>query len=170
MLNNISGDLKRELETVASKNKFLAIFECICNQGFQAVLAYRICRFLKLKHIPLVGMFIQRFIEITTSISIPAKADIGEGLLIYHFGGIIINADSKIGKNCTLHHGVTIGNKTKGGGSPKIGNDVYIGAGAKILGEIAIGDNCKIGANAVVIQSIPSNSTDVGIPAKIIND
>lgn len=44
-----------------------------------------------------------------------------------------------------------------------------IGCGSKILGNITIGDNVKIGSNAVVIKDIPSNSTAVGIPCKILN-
>ena len=31
-----------------------------------------------------------------------------------------------------------------------------------------MGEGAKIGANAVVIEDVPSNSTAVGIPAKII--
>jgi len=43
-----------------------------------------------------------------------------------------------------------------------------VGAGAKILGGIKIGDNVKIGANSVVLKSVPSNSTVIGVPARII--
>mgnify|MGYP002678546432 CR=1 FL=1 len=32
-----------------------------------------------------------------------------------------------------------------------------------------IGDNVKIGAGAVVVSDIPSNSTAVGVPARVIN-
>lgn len=54
-------------------------------------------------------------------------------------------------------------------GGVHIGDNVYIGTGAKILGNIQVGNNVKIGANAVVITDIPSNSTAVGMPARIIN-
>ena len=43
-----------------------------------------------------------------------------------------------------------------------------IGGGAKILGNINIGENCKIGANSVVIKDVPSYSTAVGVPARIV--
>ena len=52
---------------------------------------------------------------------------------------------------------------------PTIGNNVIIGAGSKILGPLEIGDNSKIGANSVVINDIPSNSTVVGIPGKVVS-
>jgi len=44
---------------------------------------------------------------------------------------------------------------------------IYVGTGAKIINQVAIGANSIIGAGAVVINSIPCNSTAVGVPAKI---
>jgi serine O-acetyltransferase len=43
-----------------------------------------------------------------------------------------------------------------------------IGAGAKVLGSFKIGDNCKIGAGSVVLEDVPSNSTVVGVPGRIV--
>ncbi len=43
-----------------------------------------------------------------------------------------------------------------------------IGAGAKVLGPLVIGDNSRIAAGAVVLSDIPSNSTAVGVPAKVV--
>lgn len=94
--------------------------------------------------------------------------NIDGGLCVFHGFGIVINPFSKIGKNCIIFQGVTIGVSEPGGKAPIIGNDVFIGCGAKILGDIRIGDNVKIGAGAVVIKDIPSNVTVVGVPAKIV--
>ena len=71
---------------------------------------------------------------------------------------------SVIGKNCTIHQGVTIG-KTHFGkhfGHPEIGNNVLIYAGAKICGKIRIGDNVIVGANAVITEDVPDNCVVVG--------
>jgi len=143
----------------------------LLSQGFQAILVYRFFHWLKQKGIPgqPVRFFCERFIEITTGISIPAECKIGSGLRIHHFGGIIFHPSVTIGKNCTIFHHVTIGERGGAGGAAKIGNNVMIGAGAKIIGEITIGDNCKIGANAVVLKDLPPNSVAVGIPARILN-
>lgn len=92
--------------------------------------------------------------------------NIGEGLVILHGHGIIINRFSKIGINCTIYHGVTIGSTGKM--PPVIGDNVFIGCGAKVLGEITIGNNVKIGAGAVVVKDIPDNVTVIGVPAHII--
>lgn len=92
----------------------------------------------------------------------------GPGLVLVHWGSIVISSKAKIGSNCRIHSCVNIGAGAKG--APVIGNDVYIGPGAKIFGDIEIGDNVVIGANAVVNRSFPGNVTIAGIPAVIIAD
>lgn len=168
MFSNLEYDFRRIYNKTSYKGRVRKVFACIGAQGFQAVMGYRMCRWLVSKHIPILHLFIQRFVEITTGISIPPEAQIGKGLLINHFGGIIVNDGTKMGEFCTISHGVTLGNKRPGGKSPVIGSNVYIAVGAKVLGDIAIGDNCIIGANSVVMGSIPENSIVAGIPAKVI--
>jgi serine O-acetyltransferase len=101
-----------------------------------------------------------------SGIQIPRGCKIGPGLRIHHFGCIVLNPLTVLGKNCTLRHGVTIGNRQEIDDVPVLGDNVDIGAGAKILGRIHIGNNVTIGANAVVITDIPDNYIAVGIPAK----
>jgi serine O-acetyltransferase len=108
------------------------------------------------------------FFSIITGIHIPRGCKIGPGLRIYHYGCIVLNPDTIIGTNCTMRHGVTIGNRKTEHDIPVIGDNVDIGTGAKILGAITIGNNVKIGANAVVLDNIPDNAVAVGVPARII--
>ena len=90
----------------------------------------------------------------------------GPGLRIVHRGTIVINGNTKIGANCTLHVCVNIGSKPGETISPILGDNIYIGPGAKLYGDITIGDNTIIGANAVVNKSFPEgNTTLVGAPA-----
>lgn len=168
MFPNIKYDFRRVYNKTSYRGAARKIFISLWYQGFQAMMGYRICRWLYLKHIPIINILIQRFVEMTTGISIPPTVEIGKGLMIEHFGGIVINSNSKIGDFCTISHCVTIGNKKPGGKSPIIGNNVYICVGAKVLGEITIGNNCIIGANAVVLDSVPENSIVAGMPAKVI--
>ena len=93
------------------------------------------------------------------------------GLKIYHYGSIIVNPKSKIGKNCTMHGNCCIGSKgTFPDDSPVIGDNVDIGQNAQILGGITVADGVKIGAGAVVTKSIVEPGVTVaGIPARIIN-
>ncbi len=94
----------------------------------------------------------------------------GDGLLIEHFGSIIVNPKSRIGRNCKIHGNCCIG--STGGypdDSPVIGDNVDIGQFAQILGGIRIADNVRIGAGAVVVNDILTpNVTVVGIPGRIL--
>lgn len=107
-----------------------------------------------------------------TGIQVPLGTDIGGGLLFFHYGCIVIAQEAHIGKNASIHQGVTIGRVFAGhkSGVPTIGDNVVIFAGAKILGNIKIGNNVVIGANATVTNNVPDNSVVAGSPAKIISD
>src|SRR5580698_2025952 len=50
-------------------------------------------------------------LRLVTGIDLPRRARIGPGLRIWHFGGIVVNAETVIGRNCTLRHQVTIGSR-----------------------------------------------------------
>lgn len=100
----------------------------------------------------------------------------GPGLAIVHYGLLVIDPTTRIGKNCRIHMGAHIGGAAQFVDpaeaekySPRIGDNVYIGPGAKLYGPIRIGDNCVIGANAVVTRSFPdSGLTLAGVPARVI--
>ncbi len=141
----------------------------LVSQGFLALFTYRVFRWCFERRIPTqpVRFIVERFIEITSGISIPAQVQIGKGMRIHHFGGIFIHSDVRIGEECTLYQGVTLGDLGGWGGVPQVGNRVVIGAGAKVIGDIEIGDDCRIGANAVVNCSVPSQSIAVGVPAVV---
>ena len=168
MLENIKGDLKA---LGGGQYGLRTLIRGLLSQGFQAILIYRFFHWFHQKRIPSqpFRFIAERFIEITTGISIPACCRIGKGFRIHHFGGIILHPSVRIGGNCTMYHHVTIGDKGGCGGAARIGDNVMIGAGAKIIGEIIVGDNCKIGANTVVVQDLPQNSVVFGNPAHIMN-
>lgn len=94
----------------------------------------------------------------------------GPGLSIAHYGTIVINPNAKVGDNCRIHEGVTIGTTNGSTMAPKIGNNCFIGTGAKIIGDIVIGNNVAIGAGAVVVCDVKDNVTVGGVPAKIISN
>src|SRR5579859_6327711 len=109
-----------------------------------------------------------RITETVTGISIPKSVEVGPGLRIHHFGNIFVHKDVKIGANCTLRQGVTIGNRHDGGPVPVLEDDVELGAYAQILGGVRIGRGAKIGAMSVVLNDVPEGATAVGIPASIV--
>ena len=91
--------------------------------------------------------------------------------MIDHGAGVVIGETAEIGDNCTIYQGVTLGGTGKNVGKrhPTLGDNVMIGAGAKVLGPLTIGDNAKIAAGAVALHDIPSDSTAVGIPARVVS-
>lgn len=93
----------------------------------------------------------------------------GPGLSIAHYGTIVVNPNAKVGKNCRIHEGVTIGSTNGMTKAPVIGDNCFIGSGAKIIGDIQIGNNVAIGAGAVVVNDIEDNVTVGGVPAKVIS-
>jgi serine O-acetyltransferase len=109
-----------------------------------------------------------RFLETLTGISIPKSVEIGPGLRIYHFGNIFLHRNVKIGRNCTLRQGVTLGNRHDGGPAPILEDDVELGAYAQVLGGVRIGRGAKIGAMSVVLSDVPPGATAVGVPARVV--
>lgn len=152
----------------ASKN---VLYVLLLYPGFHALLLYRIAHFFSDMKLKFVARLISQLARFLTGIEIHPGAKIGKRLFIDHGMGIVIGETTTIGDNCTIYHGVTLGGtgKDKYKRHPDLGNNVIVGCGAKVLGPIKIGDNVKIGANAVVLKEVPSNSTVVGIPGKVIS-
>lgn len=97
------------------------------------------------------------------------KTEIGEGIYFGHAYCITINPCAKIGKNCNIHKGVTIGQTNRGPkkGVPIIGDCVWIGVNATVVGGIKIGDDVLIAPNAYVNVDVPSHSLVFGNPCVI---
>jgi serine O-acetyltransferase len=105
-------------------------------------------------------------------IDLPYSVQLGRRVVIEHCGAIVIHGNSRIGDDCIIRQGVTIGIRSldRPLDAPELGTRVDIGAGAKILGKVRIGDRVQIGANAVVLRDLPSGATAVGIPARIVSE
>lgn len=144
-------------------------------QSIWAVWTYRFGRRLERRPAGLVRRVLTgfywlwfRLVETAVGISLPKSAVIGPGLRIWHFGGIFLHPAVRMGANCTLRQGVTIGNREADGAVPTIGDDVDFGAYAQVLGGVYIGNGCRIGAMSVVLCDVPDGATAVGVPARII--
>lgn len=146
-------------------------FEVILYPCLYSMMFHRLANPLYKLKIYFFARLISQISRFLTGIEIHPGATIGYNFFIDHGMGVVIGETAIIGNNVTLFHGVTLGGVgySKDKRHPTIGDNVVIGAGAKVLGDIEIGANSKIGANSVVLKSIPSNSTAVGIPAKVIN-
>ena len=139
--------------------------------GLHAVLAHRAAHYLHGKKHFFAARAISQVARGLTGIEIRPGAKIGKGVFIDHGCAVVIGETAEVGDNCTIYQGVTLGGTGKHCGKrhPTLGSDVMVGAGAKVLGPFKIGDHAKIAAGAVVLKEVPSDSTAVGIPAKIVN-
>lgn len=108
-------------------------------------------------------------------IDFPSATNIGPGFCITHGWGLVVSSGARIGANCTVFHGVTIGRRDKildNGdrvtGFPTLEDECWIGPGACVLGDIRIGRGSIIGAGAIVVKDVPAHSIVVGNPARVV--
>ena len=121
---------------------------------------------LPLKVVSLIG---NKLCEIFMEMCIDPGAQIGEGLFIAHIGGVHINPEATLGRNCDIAHRVTIGTSAMGRkGAPTLGDNVYVGTGAAIIGKIRVASGAKIAANTLVMSNIPEGATVMGVPGRVI--
>ena len=167
-INKIKEDIKTIYENDPAANNIAEVI--FCYPGFQALLMHRIAHKLAYWKIPFIPRYISYWTRIFTGIEIHPKASIGSRFFIDHGEGVVIGETAIIGDDVLIYQQVTLGGTgcEHGKRHPTVGNNVIIGAGAKVLGNITIGDNVRIGAGSVVIEDVPSNSTVVGVPGRVV--
>ncbi len=108
-------------------------------------------------------------LENRTGFSFEYNRSIGDGLIIGHWGKIVINGDVQFGNQLFLTHGVTIGRDIRGkrAGVPSLGNRVCIRTNSTVVGKIIIGNDVLIAPNTFVNFDVPDHSVVIGNPAKI---
>lgn len=138
--------------------------------GFKAIRLHRRANWFYRHGMFFIARWISQWASRKTGVEIHPAVKIGKRFFIDHGTGVVIGETAVIGDDVTIYQGVTLGGTGKDTGKrhPTIGNNVMIGAGAKVLGPLVIGDNSRIAAGAVVLSEIPSNSTAVGVPAKVV--
>lgn len=162
----ITKDIKHKCQFVYEVVNTKTILRTLLTDGTSAMILFRMSDFFQRHHLGLLGMLISKFNYHWNSIVVGQGAVFGEGFVILHSIGVVINGAVRCGKNLVIEHGVTIGAEKYQ--FPKLGDNIFIGSGAKVLGNVTIGNNVKIGANAVVVKDVPDNVTAVGVPAKIL--
>lgn len=110
-----------------------------------------------------------RFWSAVTGADLPLGTSIGGGLSMPHPSGVVIHPSARVGVNCLIMQGVTIGTNV-GPGAPDVGPGCDIGPGARVLGPIKLGARVMVAANAVVTKDVPAQALAVGVPAKILTD
>ena len=144
----------------------------VCSYVFMRFFRVRMNNwFTKIMLAPIIIMY--KFItDFLLKCEIPASTRIGNGFVLHHATGLVLNSKVVLGDNVTLNHNTTIGNKTtiqgEDLGSPKIGNNVTVGPYTVIIGPIIVGSNSIIGAGSVVVKDVEPNSIVAGNPSRLI--
>jgi serine O-acetyltransferase len=143
----------------------------LCYPGVHAVMWHSLSHWLWTHGFLLAGRFSSHIARWLTGIEIHPGAKLGRRLVIDHGMGVVIGETAEIGDDCYLYHQVTLGVARTDSGKrhPTVGNNVIIGAGAKVLGPITVGDNARVGSNSVVLESVPPDTTVVGMPARPVD-
>jgi len=168
MLSDIKEDIRIVFERDPAARNILEVLTCY--PGFHAILFHRMShRLWKLKF-KLVARLLSHLGRFLTGIEIHPGATIGKRFFIDHGMGVVIGETAEVGDDVTIYHGVTLGGTSwkKEKRHPTIESHVVIGAGAKILGPFTIGEHSMIGAGSVVVKPVPSHSTVVGVPGRVV--
>ena len=169
MFNTFKSDIAIIKERDPAARGILEIL--LCYPGFQAIFIHRLTHKLWKYKLPIIPRLLSQINRSLTGIEIHPGAKIGKKVFIDHGMGVVIGETAEIGDNCLLYQGVTLGGTGKSHGKrhPTLKRNVVIGAGAKILGSITVGANTRIGAGSVVVRSVASNSTVVGVPGRVVH-
>ncbi len=169
------ADIRRTYDHLGG-NRLQRVLGCFRTPGLHAVLIFRFGQWLADRPLPVrillkpVYLVLYHHVRATWGIELSPGATIGEGFLIFHYGGIFVGSKVVIGKGCSISHDVTIGLAGRGNrrGAPVLGDNVYVAPGAKLAGRIMIGANARIGANAVVEKNVPENALVQVGPVKMV--
>ncbi|MGQ9618375.1 MAG: serine O-acetyltransferase [Candidatus Aminicenantia bacterium] len=167
MIKRIKEDIQTVLRKDPAAMNFLEVI--FCYPGLHAIWLHRLAHFLWKNKLKLIARFVSFANRFLTGVDIHPGAKIGRRVFIDHGSGVVIGETAQIGDDVLIYQGVTLGGTSleKKKRHPTIGNNVLIGAGAIILGPIKVGDNARIAAGSVVVRDVPSNTTAVGVPARI---
>lgn len=148
------------------------VFEILlCYPGLKALCLHRMAHVFWKIRLKLLARLISEFSRWLTGIEIHPGATIGRRFFIDHGMGVVIGETAVIHDDVSIYQGVTLGGTSwsKGKRHPTIEQHVVIGGHASILGPITIGHDSKIGSGSVVVHDVPSHSTVVGIPGKVVH-
>jgi serine O-acetyltransferase len=144
--------------------------------AFNITFWFRVANFLsrnrKFLPLALIAREILRRKAIRFGVELHHTTEIGPGFRIGHIGGIVINHRTKIGANCTVMQGVTLGKSSRGkyAGYPTIEDDVYLSPGAKVAGAVTVGKGAMVAPNSFVNRDVPPNGVVLGVPSQVVSE
>jgi serine O-acetyltransferase len=177
-------DLDRYVFTVERRHgatgPLLRLRTGLVSTGLWATTAYRLDHYVRYRlHLRLLCVLPSAFRKILvalTGIDIDSRAHIGTGLKLGH-GGPVIIGPVRMGKNCDIFHGVTLGESESTLDDshylrpvvPTLGDRVHVGPGAVIAGNVTVGDDAVVGANSLLVRDVPARGVVIGVPARLVS-
>jgi serine acetyltransferase len=160
----------RRLRQVKGRGFWATLLDAVLlDSGFQALATYRLGHTLLSWRVPVLPAVCRRWAIGACGVDILPRAEIGGGCIIAHGVGLVVGGYTVIGEDCTLLHGVTLGEaRFDELDYPRVGDRVTISAGALVLGGVTVGDDATIAAGAVVVTDVPPGATAAGVPARIV--
>jgi serine O-acetyltransferase len=142
----------------------------LLNRGFRYLVWFRIAQRARRNSVcwPVWALLLERAAT-KYGITIPGSTEIAPGFYIGYFGGIVVSHEAKIGPNCNIHKGVSIGTINAGNraGTPCLEDSVWVGQNALVMGGITIGRGAVIAPGAFVNFDVPPGALVMGNPGTI---
>lgn len=152
----------------------------LTNAAFRVLATHRLCQAaqnqpaLPRKLLLFPARLLHLLAAALSGIELPWRTQIQPGLALTHGRGIVINVNTRIGRNVTLFHGVTLGQRdaigcdgTRTTRYPVIEDEVWIGPHAVIVGA-TIGKGSRIAGGAYVLDDVAPYSVVLGNPGKVV--
>lgn len=166
LLATIACDIRAKARWNYQDEGWLASLRALAADGTLAMILYRLMQWSRRRRLAPLEMLFNKLNAVCCNCIIGRGAEFGPGFVLIHATGVVINGGVRGGARVFVEHQTTIGAERRQ--APILGDDVFIGAGAKIIGSLRVGDGARVGANAVVVRDVPSHTTVVGIPAKVV--
>src|SRR4051794_37601592 len=106
-LTTLALDLSRRGYLSVSSGLVASVYRA----DVRAVVLYRVQIWASRRGLRRFAQMISHFNQMTTGAEFVVGCEIGPGLVVKHPNGIVVGQGVKIGKNCTLLHQVTIGER-----------------------------------------------------------
>lgn len=173
MLDELRRDLENHGDTAAPRGSLVRF---VAEVGPQALIAYRCRRWLSgavrrpsrwLPALLLAGpcAALTTAVRVVYGVHLDSTADIGPGLRLFHFGGVVLRSCT-LGERCVVHHQVRIEPSPDDDVGPQIGSRVWIGPHARIIGRVRVGDGATIAPGTVVTSDVPAGALVAGNPGR----
>lgn len=158
----------------------LLLRACLIVRTFRPVFTMRLCQAASSFPNPLSGMLlfpckvIHFWAQQWAGMDLGWETQVGPGFMIIHGWGFVTGPGVRIGRNVTVFHGVTIGQKHEISTSgrvksyPTIEDEVWIGPHAVIAGGVIVGRGSRIAPGTIVIDDVEPYSIVGGNPMRVL--